>query len=64
MKKLSLEEMENLHAGGMSCKVALLVYGFSFIGLCAATGGLAVTAAVVSFGASIYDAIEACKYSN
>ncbi|HCI54591.1 MAG TPA: hypothetical protein DFI01_01550 [Bacteroidales bacterium] len=60
MKKLNLEQMESVEAGlKMSCKAALVLYGFAFVGLCVSTGGAAICAAV-GFGASVYDVIAAC----
>jgi hypothetical protein len=63
MKKLNLEQMEKVEAGflnwKMPCSVALALYGFAFVGLCAATGGFAICA-VVGFGAGTFDAIAAC----
>jgi hypothetical protein len=63
MKKLSLEQMENLQAG-MPCWMALGLYGAAFIGLCAATGGIAVASAIATFGGSIYATLESCRYTN
>jgi hypothetical protein len=63
MKTLSLEQMEETQAG-MPCWMALSLYGAAFVGLCAATGGIAVVAGVLSFGGSIYGAIESCMYAS
>lgn len=64
-KKLSLEQMENLNGGGLSpkakCGITLGLYVVSFIGLAAATGGLAIAIALASFGGSIWGAASACK---
>jgi hypothetical protein len=62
MKTLSFEQMECIEAGfkfHMPCSVALALYGFAFVGLCAATGGAAICA-VISFGAATFDTIAAC----
>lgn len=59
MKTLSLEQMENTDAGKMPCGAALGLWGFAFVGLCAATGGVALFA-VVAFGAASYDYWDAC----
>jgi len=53
-----------LTKGGMPCWMAVALYGAAFIGLCAATGGIAVVSAVVSFGGSIYSTIESCRFTN
>jgi hypothetical protein len=63
MKTLSVEQMSKIEAG-MPCWMALGLYGAAFIGLCAATGGIAVTAAIATFGGSIYATLESCMYSN
>jgi len=63
MKTLTMEQME-LTKGGMPCWMAVALYGAAFIGLCAATGGIAVVSAVVSFGGSIYSTIESCRFTN
>ena len=60
MKELNLEQMESVEGGlKMPCSVALALYGFAFVGLCAASGGFAVCA-VAAFGASIWDVFDAC----
>ena len=60
MKELSLKQMETIEGGlKMPCGVALALYGFAFVGLCAATGGAAICA-VVGFGASLYDVFASC----
>jgi hypothetical protein len=61
MKTLTFEQMENVQAG-MPCWMALSLYGAAFIGLCAATGGIAVVSGLVTFGGSIYATIESCRY--
>ena len=60
MKKLSLEQMENVQAGKMACWAALALYGAAFIGLCGATGGLFIAVGFVSVGGAVYDAIQSC----
>lgn len=55
MKKLNLEQMENIKAGGLkwlNCGFATIGLGVAFIGLATltvASGGLAIGAAVVGF---------------
>jgi hypothetical protein len=63
MKKLSVEQMENVQAG-MPCWLALSLYGAAFVGLCAATGGIAITAGIATFGGSIYETLISCKHLN
>ena len=63
MKKLTFEQMENVQAG-MPCWMAVGLYGAAFIGLCAATGGIAVAAGIATFGGSIYATLESCMYSS
>jgi hypothetical protein len=63
MKTLTIEQMENVNAG-MPCWMALALYGAAFIGLCAATGGIAVASAIATFGGAIYETLESCMYSN
>jgi len=61
MKELSLTQMESIEGGfKMPCGVALALYGFAFVGICAATGGAAICA-VVGFGAAVYDVLAACS---
>ena len=59
MKTLNFEQMEKVQAG-MPCWLALGLYGAAFIGLCAATGGIAVASAIATFGGSIYATLESC----
>jgi len=58
MKTLDFGQMEKVD-GGMSCGMALGLYGASFILLCAATGGLAVLSAF-TFGGSVVGVFESC----
>jgi bacteriocin-like protein len=59
MKTLDFNEMENVQ-GGMPCGVALALYGVSFIGVAAATGGVGAVIAWASFGGSIWSLVESC----
>ena len=59
MKTLNFEQMEKVQAG-MACWLALSLYAAAFIGLCAATGGIAVVSGIATFGGSIYATIESC----
>ena len=61
MKKLNFEQMEGIE-GGMSCGVALALYGAAFIGAALATGGAAIVFSLVGLGGSIWSAIDSCKY--
>ena len=58
MKKLTVNEMENLN-GGMACwaaKVALVAAGIAFI----ASGGWLLVAATIGLGFSEYGYLESC----
>jgi len=61
MKKLSLDQMENIQ-GGLPCGVALALYGAAFIGAAAATGGAAIALGLFSLGGTIWEVIESCRY--
>jgi hypothetical protein len=61
MKKLNFAQMENVQAG-MACWLALALYGAAFVGLAAATGGIAVVSATITFGGAIYEAIDSCRH--
>jgi hypothetical protein len=61
MKTLNLEQMESVQAGRMACWLALTLYGAAFVGLAAATGGIAVVAGTITFGGAIYEAIDSCR---
>ena len=61
MKTLSFEQMEGVTGGRMSCWFALALYGAAFVGLAAATGGIAVIASTITFGGAIYEAIDSCR---
>jgi hypothetical protein len=62
MKNLNFNEMEMVQ-GGMPCGVAVALYGFAFVSLAAATGGMAVLAAA-SFGGAIWGLVDSCSYPN
>ena len=61
MEKLTLKDMENVQAGKMACWAALALYGAAFVGFAAATGGIAIVAGAITFGGSIYEAIDSCR---
>lgn len=44
----------------MPCGVAVACYAAAFIGICAATGGVAVVAAAVGFGGSVWGVFDSC----
>lgn len=65
MKKLSLEQMENIQGGGLTpeakCGIALGLYVLSFIALAAATGGIGLILGLAGFGGAIWGSAEACE---
>jgi hypothetical protein len=59
MKKMELEQMEDVN-GGMSCGMALALYGAALIGAAGATGGLFIAVGLATLGGSIWTAFESC----
>lgn len=63
MKQLEIRQMESLQGGDLGCAVAVVGLVAGFIGLAtltAASGGLAVGAAVVGFNAASAGTALAC----
>lgn len=52
--------MESVEGGSkMPCGLALAIYGVTFVGLCASTGGAALCG-VVGLASSLYEVFAAC----
>jgi hypothetical protein len=60
MKTLSLEQMEDIEGGKMSCGAALGFYAAAFIGAALATGGATLVVGLIGMGGTIWGVIDNC----
>ncbi|MCQ2974167.1 MAG: hypothetical protein MJ211_05085 [Bacteroidales bacterium] len=51
MKELNIIEMQNIEAGD-SCTTAYILWGFTIVGLCIASGGIGAVCAIGGYGAA------------